>query len=495
MTDYNILELERLVQDGIKTVEYLQQNPEEFQKTYGRSAIQKPSTRERIQAWEGATINQNLHAQQPNRVEGSGKGISQEQSSGDHQVDRRDGTNSSDNGLLTASREEASYQQGGNVKNPPGDNSRAGGDAQSGSEQAGTRGNFEPSGSNEPPGYHPDGRVTAEDMRQLMVVDHESSATEEGHGPVPTMTLRNATQEDFEQVFNEGAPKEHRRLRGITTMTQTSGLSGKQQGPVKKGTGGSTASTLLGVVPSSGSGAIQNVHPSLLLQPSSNASAEDAQISVPDVSTTWSTTESNKAACNCQIVEGKVDMILATLESINRKLDLIPEIKEEIKNINKKITNLSLGLSTVESYIKSMMIIIPGSGQKSQTSETEVNPDLRAVIGRDRTRGLPEVTEQRSNLESLDTTGMGTPVVSKGFITSDLDFSKSNASNFVPSEDTPSYYTIVAMIKSEVNDKQTQTALIKWLDESMSEMPMKDIYSLIRSSLDETRDSTDEFDE
>nr|WPV62455.1 MAG: phosphoprotein [Jingmen rodent jeilongvirus 1] len=485
MNDFTIGELEKLIKDGIKTVELIQQNPEEFQKTYGRSSIPKQTTRERIQAWEGFAAAKDPNTEQSGGIQGEAERADKAKSPRDSGPDGGNGEANRGDSLFSKARQKTNHQQSGDAENSDGNSSRDRDASTSGSSKDGTRGHPQPSGIDESPGYHADGRVDASDMRQLMMMDHDSSAVETGSLVVPTMTLRNATTEDFAQVFAEGAPKEHRRLRGITTMTSKAKSSDKTTGPVKKGTAESTVSTLLGDVPSSGNGAIQNVHPLLLHQPSSNACAENAPISVRDVSTTWSTTESNEAPCNCQALERKIDLLLATVESANKKLDMLPEIKEEIKNINKKITNLSLGLSTVESYIKSMMIIIPGSGKPDKPQDGGINPDLKAVIGRDKTRGLPELLEQRSNLESLDQDTGYKRKIDKKHIIEDLDFSKSNAANFIPTDDTASFYTITAMIRSEVSDIETQNTLIKWVEDALGDTSMKDIYDMIRSSLDD----------
>lgn len=287
----------------------------------------------------------------------------------------------------------------------------------------------------------------------------------------------------------------HRRLRGITAVVASSGVNSGAVGPVKKGTDESTVSTLLGDVQLSGSGAIRNVHPSLLHQPKENAHAENAQGSVPDVSATGSTGQSNTAPYNNQEAEGKLDLIMKELDMVSKKLDLLPEIKEEIKNINKKITNLSLGLSTVENYIKSMMIIIPGSGKEKTADSVEVNPDLRAVIGRDKTRGLKEVATLRSDLESLESGGHNNYRIDPKYLTRDLDFTKSNAANFVPTDDAGSFHTIVAMIRGEINEVRKQNDLINWVTDSMSKYPMHDLYRIVRELLDDYKETEEASDE
>ncbi|WJL29481.1 phosphoprotein [Ninapo virus] len=485
MTSYSISALEKLVKDGIETVEFLQQNPENFQKTYGRSAIQKPSTRARIEAWESIAP----HNDNTNTPHQGSKGV--EEGAVENPSSGADGNNGGSRaeaetyGVFPTSGEEDGDKQVwhdadcGECSGGPGDA------ATNRLPSVGEGGGSNPSGDQEPQGYHPDGEVDAGEYRQIMMVDHEMAAGEVTTSKKPTVAVRHATPEDFENVFDEAAPKVHRRLRGISTMETSTPTRPERSGPVKKGTDESTASTRLGDVQLSGSGAIPNVHPSLLHQPSSDADAENAQGSVQDVSKTGSTIQSEPPPQHSTDLERKIDVLLSSVEALGKKMDLLPEVKEEIKNINKKITNLSLGLSTVESYIKSMMIIIPGSGKEQKSEQADINPDLKAVIGRDRTRGLKEVSTPKSNLESLEGADTYDVDVDESHLIKDLDFSQPNAANFIPQDDSASYQTIVAMIKSEIKSKKQQRQLFKWLESALMEYTMAEIYTNIREVLDE----------
>nr|QIM74030.1 phosphoprotein/W/V/C protein [Paramyxoviridae sp.] len=494
MSDYTPEGLQRLVRDGIKTIELLQQSPEDFQKTYGRSAIQEPSTRARIQTWESLNPNNDNTSNQNQRSEGveerTDKGTSEGAAStdGGYGVKPKSDRSDQTSGLQGTDQQiwDASYNDG--------NSGRDWGNPSSGFPKIGEGGNTIYSGNQESEGYHPDGPVDAREYNQVSSMDHEMSAAESLGAPTQLTSMRNATTDDFAKVFEEGTPKVHRRLRGITAVVAAPKTPGAAAGPVKKGTDENTVSTLLGDVQLSGSGAIPSVHHSLLHQPKKNAHAENAQSSVQDVSTTGSTGQSDQAPFSGSEVEGKLNLVLKELDSINKKLDYLPEIKEEIKNINKKITNLSLGLSTVESYIKSMMIIIPSSGKKDSKDNMEINPDLRAVIGRDKSRGLKEVTAQRSDLESLELASPVKETIDPKYITQDLDFSKSNAANFVPADDPSSFYTIVAMIKSEVSEMRKQQDLIAWVSDSLSKYPMSQIYALVREALDAEEDDSSSSD-
>nr|WPV62355.1 MAG: phosphoprotein [Jeilongvirus beilongi] len=495
MSDYTPEALQQLVKNGIKTIELLQQSPENFQKTYGRSAIQEPSTRARVQAWESLNPNHDNTGNKSEGGQGVKEGTNQSSGTGNAAIDGGHGEQSQsyrsnqETGITGADQQvwDAAYNDG--------NSGRDRGNTSGGFPSTGERGDIKQPGDQEFEGYHPDGPVDAREYNQISSMDHEMSAAELFGSTTQLTSMRNATTDDFAKVFEEGTPKVHRRLRGITAVVPAPRTTGGAANPVKKGTDENTVSTLLGDVQLSGSGAIHNVHPSLLHQPKKNAHAENAQSSVQDVSTTGAIGQSNEASYSNQEIEGKLNLVLKELDSISKRLDYLPEIKEEIKNINKKITNLSLGLSTVENYIKSMMIIIPSSGKNETKDPPEVNPDLKAVIGRDKTRGLKEVALQRSDLESLELPSTPRTEIDPKYITQELDFSRSNAANFVPTEDSGSFYTIVAMIKDEIDEVKRQQELIDWVSSAMLKFPTEQIYKIVREALDAENDDTDSSEE
>lgn len=489
MSGFNVSELNQLVQNGIQTVEFLQQGKENIQKTYGRSAIQQPNTRTRIAAWESINPGNDNTSSQSSGSKRTEEGRDPDESTGDTGHDGEHGAEPRSDGVFSKTGEKTTDKQVWNAAYTDRDLSGVGGAAASGLQQTGARGYLVPGGDADTEGDHSDGGVNVGDYKQVMIMDHEMSSAETQGETSSGAKIRNATTDDFATVFEEGTPKIHRRLRGITAAVTSPLPSTPGSGPVKKGTDENTASTLLGDVQLSGSGAIPNVHPSLLHQPSQNAHAENAQGCVPDVSETGFTCKSDEAPYNSEKTEGKIDLLVREIENVSKKLDYLPEIKEEIKNINKKITNLSLGLSTVENYIKSMMIIIPGSGKESGSSSAEVNPDLKAVIGRDKTRGLKELTTQRSDLESLDGSGYYPQSIDEKYLTRALDFNKSNAANFKPLDDTGSFYTIVSMIKNEVDDVKKQNELITWATQAVENTATSDLYDIIREALDDYSES------
>nr|UQM99551.1 phosphoprotein [Pohorje myodes paramyxovirus 1] len=484
MANFSTSELNQLVQDGIKTVEFIQQAAKNPKETYGRSAIQKPRTKDRIKAWEGVTADHDYTGDKQDGMPGKEKGTKKRKGKGSPKDNRGVGDEEDSIKREPSTPSEASDIQDRDVKNTTDERAEDRGDTSSGLHQPGESSDPGSDGDTESARSLGDDSVSNADYRVILSADHESSAAETTDLPSNVTNVRPATTEDFAQIFEEGSSKAHRRLTGIAAYTDSDAAHKSAENPVKKGIDGSIASTPSVDIQSSGNGAIPSVHELLLRQPSSHAHAESAHKGVPSVSTTGSTYKSCETASHHQILEGKIDILIGNVDRIASKLDLLPEIKEEIKNINKKITTLSLGLSTVENYIKSMMIIIPGSGKDEEKKSADVNPDLRPVIGRDNTRGLKEMKMERGTLEDLNDESNLQSKIDPKYLINPLDFNRSNAANFKPANDLASLKTIVAMIKNEVKDITTQMTLIEWVEKKIDQLPAEEVYNMVRESLD-----------
>nr|WOF00913.1 W protein [Jeilongvirus sp.] len=235
MSDYTPEALQQLVKNGIKTIELLQQSPEDFQKTYGRSAIQEPTTRARVQAWESLNTNHDNTSNQDQRSQGAKEGTNTGESKGAPPADGRHGNQSksvSDDPMIGV--------QGANhplwdAKYNDGDSSRYRGDTAGGLPTIGEGSNTFQPGDQEFEGYHPDGPVNAGEYSQISAMDHEMSADEMYGSTIQLTSMRNATTDDFEKVLEEGTPKVHSRLRGITAVVLSPKQVGAVGGPVKKG--------------------------------------------------------------------------------------------------------------------------------------------------------------------------------------------------------------------------------------------------------------------
>ncbi|AAZ82807.1 W protein [Beilong virus] len=235
MSDYNPDVLQQLVKDGIKTIELLQQSPEDFQKTYGRSAIQEPSTRARIQSWESRNPDHDYTGNKNQRSEGAKERANKSESAGTASADGGHGDKPSNNGGDSQNEYQGSDQQVWDAAYNDGNSGGAWGGPTGGLPTAGERGYPITTGNQEFEGYHPDGPVDAREYNQISSMDHEMSAAETLGSSTQLTTMRNATTDDFAKIFEEGTPKVHRRLRGITAVVPAQKQPGAVGGPVKKG--------------------------------------------------------------------------------------------------------------------------------------------------------------------------------------------------------------------------------------------------------------------
>uniref|UniRef100_A0AAU7T2B2 Phosphoprotein n=1 Tax=Gainesville rodent jeilong virus 1 TaxID=3163281 RepID=A0AAU7T2B2_9MONO len=485
MSEYSNKELTKLVQDGIETINFIQQNKEDIQKTYGRSAIEKPTTKERTKAWEAVSAGK--------AAEGGGRaGALGDRETGKEGTSQTSaGSTGSDGGITTKTPGSGSTHSRdpnnkvGNVENSAGVSGTYGGDPGSKYNTESTDGLPRPGGAAKSGKRNPAVAIDPKDYDQIVSLDEETEKIESNPDYATTVTIRDATPVDFGTILEEDTSKTHKRLRGITMAALESIPETSDAPMIKKGTGGNIASTTSTAGYLSESGATHSVQKSQLHQPSTNVLAENAREPVSIVSTTGCTPQGSQATQTDQFSEAKMDMIIKTLCNLEAKLGLLPEIKEELKALNKRINNISLGLSTVENYIKDMMIIIPGSGKNPDDDESEVNPDLKAVIGRDRTRGLSEVKTKRIAFEKM-TPGVSEPVeIEEKYITRELDFTKSNASNFVPTDSLASKQVMLAMIDEAVGNKRLAQKVKTWLSGALEKDDPKRVYQSLVQVLKE----------
>ncbi|AAX86028.1 W protein [J virus] len=235
MNSYSVQALEQLVNDGIKTAQFFQKNQENIQKTYGRSAIGLPTTKERISAWEA--VAETPYGEQIQLGGGNGEDQRGEQAEGQ---DNPGGHGHGGEEIPTGANPSAlqlqgSYNQVWDGPNVATYSGGEGGDTgnQHGRTDSGSA--ADTGGSNQSDGSSTYSTVDAGDLRQMMIFDHETSAIEVGASKNNTMKIRNATEEDLGNVMSEGTSKIHKRLRGVAAMTDPLPVPRTTGGPVKKG--------------------------------------------------------------------------------------------------------------------------------------------------------------------------------------------------------------------------------------------------------------------
>nr|WKD80568.1 W protein [Jingmen Apodemus agrarius jeilongvirus 2] len=235
MNSYSVQALEQLVNDGIQTAQFFQKNQENIQKTYGRSAIGLPTTKDRITAWEAVT--EASHGEPVQLGGGDREEQGGEQAEGEINSDGNgySGEEVPSGSNTSAIQLQGSYNQVWDGENAP---------PYSGGERGNTGYQYggpdpgqtaDTGGGDQPHGGTTYSTVDAGDLRQMMIFDHETSAIEVGASKNNTMKIRNATEEDLGNVMSEGTSKIHKRLRGVAAMTDPLPVPRTTGGPVKKG--------------------------------------------------------------------------------------------------------------------------------------------------------------------------------------------------------------------------------------------------------------------
>nr|UQM99558.1 V protein [Pohorje myodes paramyxovirus 1] len=235
MANFSTSELNQLVQDGIKTVEFIQQAAKNPKETYGRSAIQKPRTKDRIKAWEGVTADHDYTGDKQDGMPGKEKGTKKRKGKGSPKDNRGVGDEEDSIKREPSTPSEASDIQDRDVKNTTDERAEDRGDTSSGLHQPGESSDPGSDGDTESARSLGDDSVSNADYRVILSADHESSAAETTDLPSNVTNVRPATTEDFAQIFEEGSSKAHRRLTGIAAYTDSDAAHKSAENPVKKG--------------------------------------------------------------------------------------------------------------------------------------------------------------------------------------------------------------------------------------------------------------------
>uniref|UniRef100_A0AAU7T287 Non-structural protein V n=1 Tax=Gainesville rodent jeilong virus 1 TaxID=3163281 RepID=A0AAU7T287_9MONO len=235
MSEYSNKELTKLVQDGIETINFIQQNKEDIQKTYGRSAIEKPTTKERTKAWEAVSAGK--------AAEGGGRaGALGDRETGKEGTSQTSaGSTGSDGGITTKTPGSGSTHSRdpnnkvGNVENSAGVSGTYGGDPGSKYNTESTDGLPRPGGAAKSGKRNPAVAIDPKDYDQIVSLDEETEKIESNPDYATTVTIRDATPVDFGTILEEDTSKTHKRLRGITMAALESIPETSDAPMIKKG--------------------------------------------------------------------------------------------------------------------------------------------------------------------------------------------------------------------------------------------------------------------
>nr|UED37256.1 phosphoprotein [Paramyxoviridae sp.] len=484
MSEYRIEDLSRLVKDGIQIVQSLQEEQEA--KRTRSSSLPNAGAQDQKPEIQPRTKSSSTSSCGPGQPGGS------EVHDGNQQESSRESSRVSGRSTASSSLSESDrgwrldHNSDRDDKDPPRDNNGDGG--------ANLRGNW---------GYNPDrtpmsGRIGEPknggtsgpgdnaDYAAILDRDVTSLIAEEAGAQTMGMEIKEATESDIEEVLSQTNTKSRRRLRGMEEIrAEVEGMA-SEGNPVKKGIEESTVLTTLREERTSDHGVIRSVQKSeqhrLVRSVSVGTVPKDARdVSIPDG--ILSRSDALKQYQD-KTTDEKIDDIIYNQRIILTRLQDITQIKEDLMDMKRLLTNHSLTLSTIEGYISSLMIVIPGSGKNDKEDEKEINPDLKPVIGRDRSRGVREITEKKISITAADLyNGIPSRVDSK-YIQEELDFTKNNAANFVPDDEMEALSIICHMIEDAIGHNQKSKDMIKWVNQQMGSTPMVKLYELVSEALD-----------
>ncbi|UED37224.1 phosphoprotein [Jeilongvirus chaetodipodis] len=488
MSEYRIADLSKLVKDGIQIVQSLQ---EEQEAKRARSASESTdgaySERPEVQP---RTKLPSADCSGHSYTGGPGISTGDKQESSEESC-RIFGHSSSQASLSESDRNwRAHYHVNRDDKNPIGDNNGDGGanirsDGRPESDRAPM-----PGRNGEPQAGGSSGSGDHADYATILDRDVTSLLAEEIGPQSVGMEIKEATESDIEEVLSQSSLKCRRRLRGMEEIRAEMENMSQACNPVKKGIEESTVLTTLQEERMSDRGVTRSVLKSeqhrLVRSVSVGTVPNDAlDVKIPDGILSRSDAMKDYAQ---KTLDEKVEDIIYNQRIILTRLQEMSFIKEEVMDIKRLLTNHSITLSTIEGYISSLMIVIPGSGRSDNDDNKEVNPDLKPVIGRERTRGLKEISEKKITITADDLFNTTPNKVDKRYLQEELDFKKNNAANFVPDDEIEAMSIIIHMIETTIGKNNKSRDLIRWVREQLGHTDIVKLYELISDALENYTD-------
>ncbi|URD31424.1 phosphoprotein [Parajeilongvirus diaemi] len=511
------------INNGLSAIEFIQKNKDEIQRTYGRSSITGPTTRDRTTAWE------EFLSENPGSRDGSNnasRGQKNSEESFSCRVVGYYGQSHDRSGVPESSQCSAMHNR---------DNGSRDGKDDPLPDDSGIHrhspcsipddciGGVEWSRDDEFKGSITQDRDDAPDLKRVHAQQIIDGLKKNISKRVNAVSDDPVTKESFAGILGGNDCMPPKRLTNIAIMDKIIDEKApeEEENTVKKGIEENSQLKKLAIKSSLNSGATPFVPRSHLYPDLKNVDVGNVPKDAQNVSMTNISSPDSVNSFYQTTIESKLDKIIENQATIINKLQEIPRIKNEIENIKRILNNHGLVISTIENYISDLMIVIPGSGQ--QDSNKPVNPDLRMVIGRDHTRGIDEVTTEddyeikidestglisikdklptekkmSKKIESTKTINdednkdkkirsiLKNRKVEDKHILKDLDHHKNHAANFVPSNDSISMKTIFTLIDMNIDDKEIKDNLKSLVLEYKSTMSMKEINDIVSSIIDE----------
>lgn len=481
MSGFDPSDLAASVENGLQIAGFIQKNREKINKTYGRSAITGPPTKERAIAWED--FYKDL-------LEENGRhDIGQLD---EKRVEKKDGS-SSDIGLGQHKSHLSLHGSDSGESNANRDNKSRDVEGYNGQDNERGSGPCDPNGESSGVGNTDTKRADESQISTGLLespTDDAGRMDDEKHQPIRRDTKRagltesssdSLSVEELDSVLNEESALSSKRLKSYTKLKELSKKPDKPSNPIKKGTEERSLSMYSMEEPSSKNGATRDVHQSEKSRPGKNAGVDNVEIDAASVNLTYHPQPDDQI----QLIKNKLDQVIMTQNKILEKLTFINEVKEEITNIKKGMHNFGLTLSTIEGYINSLMIVIPKSGVAEENDDKKVNPDLRMVIGRDKSRGLNDYDNKSIKIKN-DRFGEDlfavTEIDESAFLTP-INKKKNHAAKFVPSNDKTSLVVVEELVKRKVKDESIRDKMLELIKLNAESMSVNDIYEEVKNAL------------
>ncbi|UOL48943.1 phosphoprotein [Wenzhou Myotis davidii paramyxovirus 1] len=470
------------VDNGLQIAQFVQENREELQKECGNSAINLSTKRPKKDSNQGALQTQSNNQNGPNI---RGTALQGAEENGGSRYNLRSGQHSRDQTVPDPDLIQPTGD--GNNQNRDAENNndedKGDGNELEWSDHSYVRGGDpDTEGNDELEGGSP---VYAEGLLSFEGLDDDDGSDLEHPRPKRSMNIHDPDSIDesiLDDIFNEGDSAQEKRLKSSGKLSEISNGFASGFDPIKKGTGESSRSMSSEEKPLSENGAIQSVQESGLNQSKKSAAVGN----VPRDATTVSMMKIEGHQATNDELMSKIDSLITNQQVILDKLNTLSEVKEEIIGIKKTLNNFGLSLSTIESYINSLLIIIPKQGVEKDNQGKEINPDLKLVVGRDQRRGLMDngvLTKKQT------TTKFGEDIFDLDSFSNDMfleqiDPSKNHAAKFVPDQSPMSIRIIKEIIKQRVKDDTIHRSLVEFIDQSAQKISAETIHKEILTMLD-----------
>nr|WPV62582.1 MAG: phosphoprotein [Wenzhou rodent jeilongvirus 1] len=330
------------------------------------------------------------------------------------------------------------------------------------------------------------GGISVSDIEKILSLDDDVDTFLETGVSEQGVRISDADPAHLEDLLNAPPSNVHRRLRGVKDEVADITIYDHGGNAIKRGIVESTVSTTVRTKSLYARGATRSAPESHPQPDSTSVSADYVPTLVESVNETDITSLISRYEDSRYDLREMLSLTLAKVDMVMVKLKDLDKLSREVNEVKRVLDNFGVAIATLESYMESMMIVIPSSGKTSEMDTTETNPDLRPVIGRDRARGYAEIIEKKVTFDDIKIDDIIDPKqsVDKEYLNFDLDFTQNNASNFIPTQDDETMNILLGMIDDHVKDNEQARLLKAWITEKSMTFPLDELYTMVVDTIE-----------